>query len=56
MDSLEDGANITDVGGGGKSETTDKTSAHVRDNVSVQVGHDENHGLVDRRIGDHLRI
>jgi hypothetical protein len=55
VDSLEDGAVVTNVAGGGKTETTDETSAHVGQNVSVQVGHDEDLVVVGDRVGDHLQ-
>jgi hypothetical protein len=55
VNSLEDRALVTNVGGGGKSETSDQSSAHIRDNVSVQVRHDQNHGLVYLGVGNHLQ-
>lgn len=55
MDSLEDGALITNVGGRGQTETTDETSRHIGNDVTVQVRHDEDHGLVVARVGNHLQ-
>ena len=55
MDGLEDRALVTNVSGGGKTKTTDQTSAHVRENVSVQVGHNEDLVIVGKRVGDHLQ-
>jgi hypothetical protein len=55
VDSLEDGAVVTDVTRGSKTETTDETSAHVGENVSVQVGHDEDLVVVGDRVGNHLQ-
>ena len=54
MDSLEDGALVTDVAGGGQTETTDETGAHVGENVTVQVGHDEDLVVVGSGVGDDL--
>lgn len=55
VDSLENGALVTDVAGGGKTEATDQASAHVGQNVTVQVGHDEDLVVVGQRIGNHLQ-
>ena len=55
VDSLEDGALVTNVSGRSKTKTTDQTSAHVRENVSVQVGHDEDLVVVREGVGDHLQ-
>jgi hypothetical protein len=55
VDSLEDGAVVTDVTRGSKTETTDETSAHVGENVSIQVGHDEDLVVVGDRVGNHLQ-
>ncbi len=55
VDSLEDGAVVTNVSGRSETETTDETSAHVGENVSVQVGHDEDLVVVGDRVGDHLQ-
>ena len=54
VDSLEDGALVTDVAGGGQTETTDETGAHVGENVTVQVGHDEDLVVVGSGVGDDL--
>lgn len=54
VDGLEDGALITDVAGGSKTKTTNQTSAHVGENVTVQVGHDEDLVVVRERVGGHL--
>lgn len=54
VDGLEDGALITDVAGGGKTETTDETGAHVGENVTVKVGHDEDLVVVGSGVGGHL--
>ena len=55
MDGLEDGALVTDVAGGREAETADQTGAHVRQDVTVQVGHDEDLVVVGKRVGDHLQ-
>lgn len=55
VDSLEDGALVTDVAGGGETETTDETGAHVGENVTIQVGHDKNLVVVGDGVGDHLK-
>jgi hypothetical protein len=54
VNGLEDGALITNVAGGGKTETTNETSAHVGENVTVQVGHDEDLVVVRVGVGGHL--
>lgn len=55
VDSLEDGALVSNVSGWGKTETTDETSAHIGENVAVKVGHDEDFVVVWGRVGDHLQ-
>jgi hypothetical protein len=55
VDSLEDGALVTNVTRGGQTETTDQTSAHVGKNVTVQVGHDEDLVVVGGRVGGDLQ-
>ena len=55
MDSLEDGALVTNVTGGGQTKTTNETSAQIRQDISVQVGHDENLIVVWGGICDHLQ-
>lgn len=55
VDSLEDGALVTNVAGRSQTKTTNETSAHVRKNISVQVGHDKNLVVVRNGIGDHLQ-
>ena len=52
VDGLEDGALVTNVTGGGETETTDQTGAHVGQNVTVQVGHDEDLVVVRGGVGD----
>jgi hypothetical protein len=55
VDSLEDGALVTNVPGRSKTKTTNETSAHVGENVSVQVGHDQHLVVVGNGVGDHLQ-
>lgn len=55
VNSLEDGALVTNVSRGSQTKTTDQTSAHVGQNVSVQVGHDKDLVVVRERVGDHLQ-
>lgn len=54
VDGLEDGALITDVARGSKTETADEASAHVGQNITVQVGHDQDLVVVGVGVGDHL--
>lgn len=55
VDSLEDGALVTNVTGGGQTKTTDQTGAHVGQNVTVQVGHDKDLVVVRSGVGDDLQ-
>lgn len=55
VNSLEDGALVSNVSGGGKTETTNETSAHIGENVTVKVGHDQDFVVVWSRVGDHLQ-
>lgn len=55
MNSLEDRALIADIAGGSETETTDQTSAHIGQDVTVQVGHDEDLVVVRVRVGGHLQ-
>ena len=55
MDSLEDGALVTNVAGGGQTKTTNETSAHVGQNVTVEVRHDQDLVVVGERVGGHLQ-
>ena len=55
VDGLEDTALITNVSRWCKTKTTDQTSAHVGQNVTVQVWHDKNLVVVWKRVGDHLQ-
>lgn len=55
VDSLEDGALVTNVTGGGQTKTTDQTGAHVGQNVTVQVGHDKDLVVIGGGVGDDLQ-
>jgi hypothetical protein len=55
VDSLEDGALVTNVAGRGQTKTTNETSTHIRQNVTVEVGHDEDLVVVWVRVGNHLQ-
>lgn len=55
MDGLEDRALVTNVTRGSETETTDQTGAHVGQNVTVQVGHDQNLVVVGSRVGNDLQ-
>ena len=55
VDGLEDGALVTNVTGGGETETTDQTGAHVGQNVTVQVRHDEDLVVVGGRVSDNTQ-
>jgi hypothetical protein len=53
--SFEDRALVTNVSGRCKTETANETGAHVRENVTVQVGHDKDFVVVWRGVSDHLQ-
>jgi hypothetical protein len=55
VDSLEDGALVTNVTGWGKTKTTDETSAHIGENVSVKVRHDHDLVVVWSWVGGDLQ-
>lgn len=55
VDSLEDGALVTNVARWGETKSTDQTSAHVGENVSVQVRHNEDLVVVWNGVGNHLQ-
>lgn len=52
---LEDGALVTDVARGSKTKTTNQTGAHIRQNVTVKVGHNQDLVVVRNGVGDHLQ-
>jgi hypothetical protein len=54
MDSLKDRTLVTNVSGGSQSQTANQTGAHVGNDISVKVRHNQNHGLVAFRVGNHL--
>lgn len=55
VDGFEDGALVTDVSGWCQTQSSDQSSAHIRQDVSVQVRHNQNLVVVWGRIGDHLQ-
>lgn len=55
VNGLKNGALITNVAGWGQTQTTDQTGAHVRQDITVQVGHDEDLVVVRRRVGNDLQ-
>ena len=55
VDGLEDGALVTNVTGGGETETTDQAGAHIGQNVTVQVGHDKDLVVVGGGVGNDLQ-
>lgn len=54
VDGFEDGALVTNVARGSETKTTNQTSAHVGQNVAVQVGHNQDLVVVRVGVGDHL--
>jgi hypothetical protein len=54
VDGLEDGALVTNVTRGGQTKATDQTGAHVGQNVTVQVGHNQDLVVVRSGVGDDL--
>jgi hypothetical protein len=55
VDGLEDGALVTNVARGSETETANQTSAHVGQNVTVQVGHDQDLVVVREGVSRHLQ-
>lgn len=55
VDGLEDGSISTNVSRGGKTESTDKTGAHVRENVTVKVRGDKDGVLEGSGVLDDLK-
>lgn len=54
VDSLKDRALIANIARRREAETTDQASAHIRQNITIKVGHDKNLVIVGSRIGDDL--
>ena len=54
VNGFEDGALITDISGGGETEATDQTSAHIGENVTIQVGHNHDFIVVRSWVGGDL--
>lgn len=55
VNGLEDRALVTNVAGGRKTKTTDQPSAHIRQDITVQVRHDEDLIGVRGRVGGDLQ-
>lgn len=55
VDGLEDRALVANVTGGGQTETTDQTGAHVGQDVTVQVRHDQDLVVVGGGVGNDLQ-
>lgn len=55
MDGFENGTFVTNIAGRSQTQTADETSAHVGENVAVEVWHDKNLVVVGNRIRDHLQ-
>ena len=54
VDGFEDRALVTNVTRGSETKTTNQTGAHVGQNITVQVGHDQDLVVVGHRVGDDL--
>lgn len=54
MHGLEDGALVADVPRGGEPQATDQARTHVREDVAVEVGHDEDFVVVGGGVCDDL--
>lgn len=48
MDGLVDGTLVGDVAGSGEAETTDESSAEIRDDITIEIWH--NHNVEDLRV------
>lgn len=55
VNSFEDGAFVANVSRRGQSKTANETSAHVGQDVAVQVGHDQHLVVVGDGVGDHFQ-
>lgn len=55
MNRLENGALVANVAGRSQTKTADQTGAHVGQNVSVQVGHNQNLVVVGNRVSNHFQ-
>lgn len=55
VNGFEDRAFVSDVAGWSEAETTDETSAHIGENVTVQVRHDEDLVIVWCWVGNDLQ-
>lgn len=55
VDSLKDGALVANVSGGSQAETANETGAHIGENVSVQVGHNQDFIVILGGVRGHLQ-
>lgn len=55
VDSFEDRAFVSNVARRGKTQATNQTSAHVRQDIAVKVGHDQDFVVVRDGIGDNFQ-
>lgn len=56
VDGFEDGGITTNVTRGSQTKTTDQTSTHIGQDITIQVGHDHDGIRVDGRISSDLYI
>lgn len=54
MDGFEDRTFVADVARWGETKTTNETGTQIGENVSIQVGHDEEDVRVEVGVGGHL--
>lgn len=52
---FEDGALVADVAGGRQAQATDQPGAHIRQDITVQIGHHQDLVIVGRGIRDDLQ-
>ena len=52
MHGFEDGALVANVAGGGQAQSANQAGAHVGEDVTVEIGHDEDFVVVGCRIRD----
>jgi len=55
VNGLEDGALVANVAGRGQAEAANQAGAHVGQNVTIQVGHDQHLVVVREGVGRHLQ-
>lgn len=55
VDGFENGALITDVSGWSQAQSSDKSSEHIGQDVSVQVRHNQDLVVIWERVGNDLQ-